>query len=152
MDVLCENDCRDVAYSLLYQKQCPSWLYEVEHGATTMWESWGAIGEDGTVSTYSYNHYAFGCVGEWMYRELGGIQAKLPGYKKIVIKPALDCGLESVHASQYTPYGKVVVDWVKSDLNINVKVQIPANTTAEIVLPNLVKEIGSGIYEYQVTV
>ena len=152
MDVLCENDCRDVAYSLLYQKQCPSWLYEVEHGATTMWESWGAIGEDGTVSTYSYNHYAFGCVGEWMYRELGGIQAKLPGYKKIVIKPALDCGLESVHASQYTPYGKVRVDWVKSDLNVNIKVQIPANTTAEVILPNLVKEIGSGNYEYQFTV
>ena len=111
MDVLCENDCRDVAYSLLYQNQCPSCLY----------------------------------------RELGGIQSKLPGYKKITIKPALDCGLESVHASQYTPYGKVVVDWKKSGANVNVKLQIPANTTAEVVLPNMLKAIGSGTYEYQVT-
>lgn len=69
MDTLCENGRRDMAYKLLYQNKCSSWLYEVEHGATTIWESWGAISEDGTVSTYSYNHYAFGCIGEWMYRE-----------------------------------------------------------------------------------
>lgn len=150
MDVLCENNSRDVAYSLLYQNQCPSWLYEVEHGATTMWESWGAIGEDGTVSTYSYNHYAFGCVGEWMYRELGGIQSLLPGYKKIKIQPALDCGLESVYASEETPYGKVIVDWKKSGETTVVKVVIPANTTAEIVLPKIRKEVGSGTYEYEV--
>ncbi|MBR1623735.1 MAG: family 78 glycoside hydrolase catalytic domain, partial [Pseudobutyrivibrio sp.] len=63
MDVLCDNGLNDLAFKLLYQDKCPSWLYEVEHGATTMWESWGAVLEDGTTSTYSYNHYAFGCVG-----------------------------------------------------------------------------------------
>ena len=150
MDVLCENESRDVAYSLLYQNQCPSWLYEVEHGATTMWESWGAIGEDGTVSTYSYNHYAFGCVGEWMYRELGGIRAVLPGYKKIRIQPALDCGLESVSVSEETPYGKAAVEWMKEGEQTRVKVMIPANTTAEIVLPGIREVVGSGKYEFVV--
>ena len=69
------------SYRLLFQEDCPSWLYEVKAGATTMWESWGAIAEDGAVSTYSYNHYAFGCVGEWMYRHIGGLQIIEPGYK-----------------------------------------------------------------------
>lgn len=147
MDVLCENDSRDVAYSLLYQTKCPSWLYEVEHGATTIWESWGAIGEDGTVSTYSYNHYAFGCVGEWMYRELGGLKAASPGYKRIRIEPALDCGLTSARVSHHTPYGEAVVDWAIKDGQAEVKVTIPANTTAEVILPGEeIQNIGSGEY------
>lgn len=103
MDVLCENGRRDVAYQLMFQTKCPSWLYEVEKGATTMWESWGAVAEDGTVSTYSYNHYAFGCVGEWMYRELGGLQAAAPGYKKIRIAPAVDCGLDWARVKEKKP-------------------------------------------------
>ena len=149
MDVLCENNCRDVAYSLLYQNRCPSWLYEVEHGATTMWESWGAIGEDGKVSTYSYNHYAFGCVGEWLYREIGGIRAALPGYKKILISPAFDCGLDSASASEYTPYGKVSTKWEKMRDHILLHVEIPANTTAQIKLPNCEPiTVGSGQYDY----
>ncbi len=149
MDVLCENDCRDVAYRLLYQTKCPSWLYEVEHGATTMWESWGAIGEDGTVSTYSYNHYAFGCVGDWMYRELGGLQAVAPGYKKMRIAPSLDSGLTSVRVSEHTPYGEAVVDWEIKDGTAAVRVTIPANTTAEVELPGeAIQNIGSGIYSF----
>ena len=115
-----------------------------------MWESWGAIGEDGTVSTYSYNHYAFGCVGEWMYRELGGICAVLPGYKKIRIQPALDCGLDSVSVSEETPYGKSAVEWMKEGEQTRVKVMIPANTTAEIVLPGIREVVGSGKYEFVV--
>ena len=150
MDVLCANDSRDVAYSLLYQNQCPSWLYEVEHGATTMWESWGAIREDGEVSTYSYNHYAFGCIGEWLYREIGGIQAKKPGYKEILIKPSLDCGLCYVHASQYTVYGKITVDWKLEDAKAIVRITIPANTTAEVSLPGITAKVGSGQYTYEV--
>lgn len=149
MDVMCENDSRDMAYQLLYQNRCPSWLYEVEHGATTMWESWGAIGEDGSVSTYSYNHYAFGCIGEWLYREIGGLQAADPGYKKIRIAPAVDCGLTKVRVSEYTPYGMACVEWEREGESVTVNVEIPANTTAEIILPGLEKtKIGSGKYSY----
>ena len=149
MDVLCENGRRDVAYQLMFQTKCPSWLYEVEKGATTMWESWGAIAEDGMVSTYSFNHYAFGCVGEWMYREIGGLQAKEPGYKKIRVAPSLDCGLTRAEVKEETPYGTASVKWEKEEDKTTVNVVIPANTTAEIVLPGRdVENIGSGKYTY----
>ncbi|MDO4339592.1 MAG: family 78 glycoside hydrolase catalytic domain [Eubacteriales bacterium] len=151
MDVLCENGKRDVAYRLMFQTKCPSWLYEVEKGATTMWESWGAIGEDGTVSTYSYNHYAFGCVGEWMYREMGGLQAAAPGYRKIRIAPALDCGLRWASVKEETPYGEAFVSWRIEKEKTVVSVEIPANTTAEIVLPGRKTEtVGSGSYTFQI--
>ena len=150
MDVLCENGKRDVAYSLLFQTRCPSWLYEVEHGATTMWESWGAVGENGEFSTYSYNHYAFGCVGEWMYKEIGGLQMAEAGYKKLRIAPALDCGLTSAGVSEETPYGKAAVDWELLDGRAIVHVEIPANTTAEVALPGIREEIGSGRYTFTV--
>lgn len=149
MDVLCENGKRDVAYQLMFQTDCPSWLYAVEHGATTMWESWGAVLEDGTVSTYSYNHYAFGCVGNWMYREMGGLQAQAPGYKKIRIAPALDCGLSWAKASKDTPYGEASVHWEISGSKAEVRITIPANTSAEIKLPGLeVPYVGSGVHSF----
>lgn len=147
MDVLTENGRKDVAYQLLFQTQCPSWLYEVEHGGTTMWESWGAIGEDGTVSTYSYNHYAFGCVGEWMYKEIGGLQALEPGYKKMKVAPSLDCGLTYAAVREETPYGKAAVDWELAGGQAIVHVTVPANTTAEICLPGKeTQTVGSGRY------
>lgn len=153
MDVLCENGCRDYAYKLLYQKKCPSWLYEVEHGATTMWESWGAVLEDGTVSTYSYNHYAFGCIGEWLYREIGGLQALEPGYKKIRFAPDLKCGLESAGVSEITPYGKAMIHWKLNQNRAEVKVEVPVNTTAEIALPGMeTQTVGSGKYIYETVV
>lgn len=151
MDTLCDNGRKDIAYKLLFQTRCPGWLYEVEQGATTMWESWAAMGENGEVSTYSYNHYAFGCVGEWMYRELGGLKMLEPAYKKIRIVPDFTCGLEWVRVSEETPYGTASIYWKKEGDKVNVEVDIPANTTAEIVLnqtgePELV---GSGHYEYR---
>jgi alpha-L-rhamnosidase len=86
----------------------------VEHGATTMWESWGAVLEDGTVSTYSYNHYAFGCVGEWMYKTIGGLQLIEPGYKKFRVSPDYGCGLSHAHVSEKTPYGAIDISWEKT--------------------------------------
>ncbi|MDO4285075.1 MAG: family 78 glycoside hydrolase catalytic domain [Eubacteriales bacterium] len=148
MDVLCQNGRRDVAHSLLFQTQCPSWLYEVEHGATTMWESWGAIGEDGAVSTYSYNHYAFGCIGEWLYREIGGLQAIEPGYRRIRIAPDLACGLQSASAALETPYGRAAVAWELEKEGGVLRVTVPANTTALIEIPGLTQEIGSGEYSF----
>ena len=70
---------------LLFQDKCPSWLYEVDRGATTMWESWNAIDEDGNRDGCSFNHYAFGCVGDWMYRNILGIRSQSPGYGRVEI-------------------------------------------------------------------
>ena len=151
MDVLCDNGRSDIAYKLLFQTACPSWLYEVNAGATTIWESWGAILADGTVSTYSYNHYAFGCIGEWMYRHLGGLKALDPGYKKMLISPNFDSGLTSVALNEMTPFGNVAISWKLVDQTIMMHVEIPANTTAVIKL--LDKDpltVGSGNYDYLV--
>lgn len=149
MDVLCDNGRNDVAYKILFQTGCPSWLYEVLKGGTTMWESWGATGEDGSVSTYSYNHFAFGCVGDWMYRYIGGLQAAEPGYKKLHIEPHMDCGLTAVDVSEETPYGKAAVSWRLFENMAMVSVTVPANTTADICLEGQEKiTVGSGNYEY----
>lgn len=151
LDVLCENGYRNAAYKILFQTKCPSWLYEVEHGATTMWESWGAIGENGEVSTYSYNHYAFGCVGDWIIREIGGIQKKAPGYKEIRIKPSLDCGLKWAECQQITPYGEVYVKWEISDEGTQINIKIPCNTNAEIELyGERKKKVTSGTYQFNI--
>ena len=149
MDVLCDNGRSDVAYKLLYQTGCPGWLYEVLHNGTTMWESWGATGEDGTVSTYSYNHYAFGCIGEWMYRHIGGLNIVEPGYKRMRIEPHFDCGLDFAEVSEETPYGKVSVSWHMCNGQTAVHIVVPVNTTAEICLKDQIKEVtGSGTYDY----
>ncbi len=153
MDVLTENGREDVAYKLLFQTLCPSWLYEVEKGATTLWESWGAVSEDGTTSTYSYNHYAFGCVGDWMYRHLGGLQIMEPGYKKFRAAPSFGSGLTSVSVSEETPYGRAAVEWRILDEHAFVHVDVPVNTEAEIILPGMEKQtVGSGQYDFYVNI
>ena len=146
LDVLCEHGYQQLAYKLFFQNKCPSWLYEIEHGATTIWENWKAILPDGTVLPVSYNHYAFGCVGEWMYRYLGGIHAAQPGYKKIRIAPHIDCGLSYVKSQHESVFGMIQSEWTIAGNQVNINIQIPENTTAEIVLPKAkgaqVKESG----------
>ncbi len=148
LDVLSENGRRDVAYDLLYQEKCPSWLYEVNHGATTIWESWGAIGTDGKIGKYSLNHYAYGCVGCWMYRTLAGIKATEPGYRSFKIDPAYDCGLDYVKASLETPYGTMASEWKKDGDMIQLRVMVPPNTKADIVTSDGVQRVGSGEWNY----
>lgn len=140
LDVLCRHGHRDLAYKLLYQTECPSWLYEVERGATTIWETWDAIKPDGTVSSMSFNHYAFGCVGDWLYRELAGLGKEQAGYKRIRIQPAVDCGLSYARGQYESRYGTVVSAWSKEGRQITVEAVIPPNTTGTVVLPNAVIE------------
>jgi alpha-L-rhamnosidase len=99
----------------------------------------------------SFNHYAYGAIGEWMYRVVAGIQIDEvnPGYKHIVIEPRPGGGLTSARASVETMYGLVVSGWEIAGSKLTLKVQIPANTTATVKLPNgKVEEIGSGEYEF----
>ncbi|CUH97042.1 hypothetical protein P22_3168 [Propionispora sp. 2/2-37] len=139
----------DVAYRLLYQTLCPSWLYEVEHGATTIWEFWDAIKADGKVGTCSFNHYAFGCVGDWMYRNILGINNGDIAYRKITIQPDFSCGLTYASGSYETVNGKVGVDWKIENGKKYVQVDIPVNTTATLKLAGKDDcEVGSGHYEF----
>ncbi|WP_159885681.1 alpha-L-rhamnosidase [Paenibacillus puerhi] len=161
LDVLCKYGKRELAYKLLFQTECPSWLYAVERGATTMWEAWDAIKPDGTVSTASFNHYAFGCVGDWLYREVAGLQKGQAGYKKINIQPDMDCGLSHASANYESRYGTIVSGWSKNGRQLVINASIPPNTTGTVVLQGAnhqsVKESGvslneaSGIVSYRQT-
>ncbi len=111
LDVLTEAGHKDVAYRLLFQTESPSWLYMVERGATTIWESWEAIAPDGTVTNSSFNHYALGSVGDWIYRNIGGITIGEAGYRHIVFSPDLHCGLAHADCSVQTPYGEASCSW-----------------------------------------
>jgi alpha-L-rhamnosidase len=145
----------DVAYELLLQKTYPSWLYPITRGATTIWERWDGIKPDSTFETptmNSFNHYAYGAIGDWMYREIAGIDtdAKNPGYKVIRIKPHIGKGLTFAKADLETYYGKVSSYWEMKEGKLEMRVNIPANTTAEIFVParnsEQIKENGKSLY------
>ncbi len=136
LPVLSEAGEDSVAFRLLLQTSYPSWLYEVEHGATTMWERWN--GDHGDPSMNSYDHYAFGAVGQWLYGWLAGI-AEAPGsagFRRIVIRPRWGASLDSVRAVYRSVRGPITSAWRRrADGTVAVTVTIPANTTGTVVLP-----------------
>ncbi|MDR2564051.1 MAG: glycoside hydrolase family 78 protein [Prevotellaceae bacterium] len=136
------TDCGhvDLAYMLLMRKHYPSWLYPITRGATTIWERWDGIKPDGSfqdAGMNSFNHYAYGAVGNWLYTSVAGIQnaPESAGYKKIVIAPHPHKELSQAQASLKSVYGEIVSAWQIKDGLMNLKVKIPTNTQAEIHLP-----------------
>ncbi|GAB4018969.1 glycoside hydrolase family 78 protein [Spirosoma migulaei] len=130
----------DVAYDLLLQQTFPSWLYPVKMGATTIWERWNGIRPDGSfepASMNSFNHYAYGAIGDWLYRQMVGLDTDETGvgYKKINIKPHVGGGFTYAAASYQTPYGKVSTRWKIENGKLLLDAEIPANTTATIYIP-----------------
>ncbi|MCF0229345.1 MAG: family 78 glycoside hydrolase catalytic domain [Parasporobacterium sp.] len=150
LDVLYDNGYKDIAHKVLFNKKAPSWLYMVDKGATTIWENWKAVREDGTVTDSSFNHYAFGCVGSWMYRRIGGIYSLTAGYRKIKIDPDYSCGLNKCKTEYDSPYGKIVCDWRKEGRDVSLTVCIPAVVEAEVVLGDKTVNVGSGYYNWTV--
>ena len=149
LDVLTENGRADVAWALLYQTGCPSWLYEVERGATTIWEAWDGINPKGKVGSLSYNHYSFGCVFDWIYRTVSGISGAEPGFEKIRIQPRPDASLSWAKTSYQSPYGVITTDWEQDGESFTLRVEIPCNTRAEVILPDgTTHEVGSGSYSF----
>lgn len=141
LDVLCDNGHRDLALRLLWQDTAPSWLHEVDRGATTIWEGWEAITPDGTVTDLSFNHYAFGCVDDWMYRRLAGIRVVSPGFRESLIEPDFSPGLTSVRASVQTPYGELTSQWHRDGDRVELDVVVPPGTTSTIVLPPAARDV-----------
>lgn len=136
LDVLCDYGYEETAQKILWQTKCPSWLYEIEHGATTVWENWDAVREDGTVDKCSFNHYAFGCVGDFLYRRIAGIGNAGIAYDKIRIAPLYGCGLAWAEGEHGSPNGPIRVRWEKKGGRIRISGKIPANTEAVLVLPD----------------
>ena len=128
------------AYMLLNRENYPSWLYPVKQGATTIWERWDGIKPDGSFqdkSMNSFNHYAYGAIGEWMYRVMAGIEIdpEAPGYKHILIQPQPGDGFTSVTAYHTTMYGKVSSAWESENASFQLTVEVPPNTRATVRLP-----------------
>jgi len=150
--VLSRFDKTDVAYTLLMQESYPSWLYPVKMGATTIWERWNGIRPDSTfepASMNSFNHYAYGAIGDWMYRVAAGLDTydDAVGYKHIRIMPHIGGGLTNASASLQTYYGTASSGWKIENGKIFLSVEIPANSTATIYMPAKNKEniLESGI-------
>lgn len=152
--VLSENGMHDLAGTIFLKEDYPSWLYAVKRGATTIWERWNSILPDGSFEESgmnSLNHYAYGSVGDWMYEKLAGINLVKPGYKEILIQPRFIKGITSVDASFDSVYGIIRSAWSCKDGKITIDVTVPANTTAQIILPEKeeVIEVGSGCWHYE---
>ncbi len=139
--VLTDNGYKDLAYMLLLRKQYPSWLYPVTMGATTIWERWDGIKPDSTFQDKgmnSFNHYAYGAVGKWLYSYVAGIRIdeNEPGYKHILIQPILGGGLTSASAHVHSMYGEVESSWKLSGDQFTLIINVPPNTNATATLPN----------------
>lgn len=151
---LSENGLHDLADKIFMKEDFPGWFYAVKKGATTIWERWNSIlpnGDFDESGMNSLNHYAYGSIGSWLYEKVAGIRSLEPGYKKILICPTLTKGMTEVTASFESIYGTIRSAWSCRDRKIRVDVEIPANTTAVIRLPEKEEEItvGSGNYHYE---
>ncbi|GAA5229694.1 glycoside hydrolase family 78 protein [Arthrobacter cryoconiti] len=139
LKALSQTGNMDLSFSLLTSTSYPSWGYEIGKGATTLWERWDGIRPDGTFQDpmmNSLNHYAAGSVGEWMYANIGGIQATKPGFKEFVIAPHIGGGLTHANASVDSPYGPIKSAWSLAAGTLELNVTVPANTEATIRIPS----------------
>ncbi len=153
---LADNGKKEEAYRMLMNEKCPSWLYEVKMGATTIWERWDGLSEDGTCPIsndgtdmmISYNHYASGAVGDFFYRRIAGIEPVTPGYKSFQICPVPGGGLTWAKAQLETPYGKIQSDWEITGGQFRIRAMVPAGCECTLVLPDGSRErLFSGSYE-----
>ena len=152
-DALCDAGEYDTAYRLLLETTCPSWLYPVTMGATTIWERWDSMLPDGTVNPgemTSFNHYALGSVADWLHRTVAGLAPAAPGYRRLLVRPRPGGGLTRARAAHDTPYGRAEVSWTLSARELGVTVSVPPNTTALVDLPGDTEpaEVGSGVHHF----
>ena len=137
-DALTETGHLPEAYRLLLARECPSWLYPVTMGATTIWERWDSMQPDGSINRgqmTSFNHYALGAVADWMHRVIGGLSAAAPGYAQVRIAPQPGGGLTWATTALETPHGRVGVHWEITDGELRIEVDLPEGVPAEVVLP-----------------
>lgn len=129
----------DVAYRLFHQTVYPSWNYPILEGdATTMWERWNSYTKKrgfGDVGMNSFNHYAYGAIGEWMYQSVIGIAPAAPGFSKIRLAPVPGGNLDWAKGSVLTRHGKAELEWKKTKGGLSVHFVVPPNTTAVLALP-----------------
>lgn len=136
--VLSKYNRADLMYTLLFKETYPSWFFSINQGATTMWERWNSYSHKdgfGDAGMNSFNHYAYGAIGQFMYECIAGINPLEPGYKKILIAPMPGEMLEHAKAEYNSLYGKISSAWKKIDNGLELDVTIPPNTSGKIVIP-----------------
>lgn len=154
-DALTATGHVDVAYRLLLQTGCPSWLYPVTMGATTVWERWDSLLPDGTINPggmTSFNHYALGAVADWLHRTVAGLAPATPGYRELVVQPRPYADLTAASAAHLTPYGEARVAWERTDGTFRLDVTVPVGATASIHLPATsdVTAVGHGEHQWKI--
>lgn len=155
LHVLSDNGYIETAYDLLLREEYPSWLYPVKMGATTIWEHWDSIKEDGSmwdISMNSFNHYAYGSVADWLYGDAAGIKLDeaAPGFKHIIFEPLTDGRLSYVKASIETRYGTAGSEWKSENGVVTYIFTVPDGCTATVILGGEKYEIGAGTHTYTV--
>ena len=154
-DALTNSGAIDTAYHLLMQRDCPSWLYPVTMGATTVWERWDSMLPDGRLNPgdmLSFNHYALGSVADWLHRTVAGLAPAEPGYRRILVAPRPGGGLSRVSAAHETPYGRAEVAWVRDGERLQVDVVVPVGAAATVRLPDPAwtdVEVGPGRHRFE---
>jgi len=154
-DALCTYGDPEAAFRLITQRECPSWLYPVTMGATTIWERWDSMLPDGRVNPgemTSFNHYALGAVADWLHRTVAGLAPAEPGYRRIEVHPILGGPLEHASARHLTPYGMASTSWFLDGETLTLEVEVPPNTRARVTLPGKEEaplEIGSGKHSWK---
>lgn len=153
--VLAENGMADLAYEFLLHEGFPGWLYEVDLGATTIWERWNSLLPDGSISgtgMNSLNHYSYGSVVEFLYRHAAGIAEAAPGFRRAVIEPKVDVRISPVTCSFDSAAGRYVSNWeVLPSGELSFHIEVPFGCTAEVRLPEQEPvEVGAGSYDYVV--
>jgi len=154
-DALTDGGHADVAYRLLLQTGCPSWLYAVTMGATTVWERWDSMLPDGSINPgqmTSFNHYALGAVADWLHRRVAGLAPAEAGYRRLLVRPVLDQRLTSAAARHLTPYGEAAVSWERADGRATLRVTVPVGATATVHVPGEAAsvEVRHGRHEWTV--
>ncbi len=139
LDALTRTGHIEVAYRMLQERTCPSWLYPITMGATTVWERWDSMLPDGTINPgemTSFNHYALGAVADWMHRVIGGIAPLEPGYARVLIAPRPGGGLTSASTHLDSPIGRVATDWsVDENGSMTLDLDVPTGAVAVVQLP-----------------
>jgi alpha-L-rhamnosidase len=156
-DALCHVGATQAAFRLLTQTTCPSWLYPVTMGATTVWERWDSMLPDGSINPgemTSFNHYALGAVADWLHRTVAGLSPLEPAYRRFEIAPSIGGGMTHASARHKTPYGIAEVNWKLRGDQLEVTAVVPANTQATVRFPGSseVLEVGSGTYYWVKTI
>ena len=152
---LADNDYVDEAYRMLLNEECPSWLYEVKAGATTVWERWDALREDGKFNNkdendcmVSFNHYSHGAVGNFLYSRVAGIEPIEGGYKRFRFAPVIGGGLTHASVCLDTPYGEIKASWQRREAETVYSISVPVSCECFVEIGKEKRALSSGEYTF----